>query len=85
VRHVLTVEQSENGRLRAREPEARRRRRETWARYRDEDREAVRVLRPALGMPDSTVARHLRELVRAGEIAPLPAWATLHDLGDSDQ
>jgi predicted transcriptional regulator len=52
------------------------------ARYRAEDREAVLMLRqrglvplaigPELGMPDSTVAKHLRELEREGIIDPIP-------------
>jgi hypothetical protein len=87
MRHILTVEQMENGRLRALEPEARRKRRETWRRYREEDKDAVRVLRkrglvplaigPALGMPDSTVARYLRDLEGEGEIESVPSFLNL--------
>ncbi len=57
-------------------------------RLRATDREAVRILRakrylvplaigPELGMADSTVARHLRELERGGLIDPIPSHLSL--------
>jgi hypothetical protein len=65
-------------------PRSRQKRRATWARYRAEEREAVRVLcqqgivplaiGPTLSMPDSTVTRYLRELEQAGSIEPVPAF-----------
>jgi uncharacterized membrane protein len=66
------------GLRRAHSPEARAKYSATMKRYRDEEREAVRVLRakglvPAaiadeLGMSDLTVARHLRMLRRTGSL-----------------
>ncbi len=80
------VTASEKGRRKALTAEARRKRRRTWAQYRTEEREAVRLLRerglvplaigPALNMPDRTVARYLRDLERDGAIAPVPAYLT---------
>jgi hypothetical protein len=72
---------------RARTPEAWAKRRETL-RWKDQlRREDVAILRrrglvplaigPALGIPDRTIARYLRELERAGEIEPLPPYLTL--------
>jgi uncharacterized membrane protein len=53
-------------------------------RYRDEEREAVLILRrqglvplaiaDELGIPDSTLWRHLRSLVRADELEPIPSY-----------
>jgi DNA-binding Lrp family transcriptional regulator len=58
------------------------------ARLRAIDREAVRILRaerrlvplaigPELGMADSTVAMHLRDLEREGLIDPIPSYLGL--------
>jgi Fic family protein len=87
MKHVLSVEERELGRRSALTSDAREKRRQTWARYRSEDKEAVRELRnrglvplaigPALNMPDSTVARYLRELVSEGAIEPIPAYLTI--------
>ena len=87
--YAFTAEDRARGRKRALSLESRRKRRETWARNRVEDKEAVRVLRqqglvplaigPALNMPDSTVARHLRELEREGLIEPMPVYLSLSD------
>jgi uncharacterized membrane protein len=86
MRYVLHPSERQQGLQRALSPESRRKRRETWAHYRAEDREAVRILRerglvplaigPELNMPDSTVAAHLRELERDGFIEPLPPFLT---------
>jgi hypothetical protein len=83
-RYVLSPEERNRGLRKCHSPEARRRYSETMARLRDIDREAVRVLRtrglvplaigPELGMPDSTVAMHLRELERDGLIEPVPTY-----------
>ena len=80
----FTAEDRTNGRERALSAESRQKRRDTWARNRAEDKEAVRVLRqqglvplaigPALTMPDSTVAKCLRELEREGVIDPIPGY-----------
>jgi uncharacterized membrane protein len=86
MKHVLTIEEREQGRQNALSPEARQKRRHTWARYRTEEKEAVRLLReqglvplaigPALNIPDSTVAKYLRELEREGAIDPIPPYLT---------
>jgi uncharacterized membrane protein len=85
--HELTPEDRQKGLKQALSEESRRKRRDTWARYRAEDKEAVRILRqqglvplaigPELNMPDSTVAKHLRELEREGLIDPIPRYLTL--------
>jgi hypothetical protein len=84
VKYVLNIGDRERGRQKALSPESRRRRRETWARYRAEDKEAVRILRqrgmvplaigPALHMPESTVAKYLRELGRELLIDSIPPY-----------
>jgi hypothetical protein len=86
--HELTPEERQKGLQQALSEESRWKRRDTWARYRTEDKEAVRILRaerrlvplaigPELGMPDSTVAKHLRELERDGAIEPIPRYLSL--------
>jgi hypothetical protein len=82
--YVLVSTDRERGRQHALSPESKRKRRETWARYREHEKEAVRTLRvrglmplaigPALSMPDSTVGKYLRELKREGAIEPIPAY-----------
>jgi hypothetical protein len=87
VKHVLSVEERERGRWNALSSDAREKRRQTWFRYRNEDKQAVRELRnrglvplaigPKLNMPDSTVAKYLRELVSECAIEPIPAYLSL--------
>jgi hypothetical protein len=88
MRHVLSTTERQRGRRKGSAPEARRKYRETMARYRSEEKEAVRILRvekglvplaigPALDMPDSTVARYLRELERDCSIDPVPSYLSL--------
>jgi Fic family protein len=88
MRHVLSPAERARGRRKAGAPEARRKYRETMARYRSEEKEAVRILRaenrlvplaigPALHMPDSTVTRYLRELESEGAIEPIPSYLSL--------
>src|SRR5262245_27876897 len=88
MRHVLSPTERDWGRRKGGSPEARRKYRQTMARYRAEEKEAVRILRaekqlvplaigPALNMPDSTVARYLRELEREGLIDPIRAYLSL--------
>jgi hypothetical protein len=88
MKRVLDVTERERGRRAALSPGAREKRKQTWARYRSEEKEAVRILRaerglvplaigPKLDMPDSTVAKHLRELERERAIEPIPAYLSL--------
>jgi uncharacterized membrane protein len=84
MKYVLTIGDREKGRQQALSPASRRRRRQTWARYRAEDKEAVQTLRARglvplaigrlLNMPDSTVSKYLRELEREGLIDPIPPY-----------
>lgn len=84
MKYVLSVADRERGRQRALSAQSRRRRRQTWTRYRAEEKEAVRILRqrglvplaigPALNMPDSTVAVYLGELEREGAMDPIPVY-----------
>jgi hypothetical protein len=83
-RHVLTPEERNRGLQRAHGPAGRKKYSETMARYRAEDKEAVRILReqglvplaigPELNMPDSTVAMHLAVLECDGLIDPIPSY-----------
>jgi hypothetical protein len=88
--HVFTPEEGQRAREKALSPESRKKRKETWARYRAEDREAVRILwaerrmvplaiADALFMPIRTVAKHLRELEREGVIGPIPPHLSLSE------
>jgi hypothetical protein len=92
VNYVLGIGDREKGRQHALSPESKRKRRETWARYRAEEKEAVCTLReqglvplaigPALNMPDSTVAKYLRELERDGLLDSIPPYLSLKAVPD---
>lgn len=87
MKYVLDAIERERGRQAALSHDARKKRQQTWSRYREEDKQAVRELRnrglvplaigPKLNMPDSTVAKHLRELEREGAIDPIPRYLSL--------
>jgi uncharacterized membrane protein len=87
--YTLTAADRARGWERARSAESRARRR---AAYRAEEKEAVRFLHavqglvplaigPTLGLPDSTVARYLRELEREGSVR-VPAYLSLRTPGE---
>jgi hypothetical protein len=88
MKHVLGITERERGRHATLSPNAREKRKRTWARYRSEEKQAVRILRaekrlvplaigPKLNMPDSTVAKYLRELEHEGAIEPIPPYLGL--------
>jgi hypothetical protein len=50
MKHVLDVAERERGRHAALSPDAREKRKRTWARYRSQEKEAVRILRAERGL-----------------------------------